>query len=152
MFLNSKPYLAGLFGLNCLNATLFLKGYNVSSIERRSSGMIDFPQLLNFSKIFQIAGNLSFFQHSVLVSKSLKDILGNKNLNLFFNIVAEKIGCPQFSEIFGSTVCQNDSIFLFVLKTISNLMSSERKSFQESRTVFVSSLYFVGLGFSLIIL
>ena len=95
MLLNSKPYLAGLFGLNCLNATLFFMGNNVSPIERRSSGMIDFPQLLlNFSKIFRIAANQSFFQRSVLVSKSSKDILENKNLNLFFDIVAEKIGCP----------------------------------------------------------
>ena len=95
MVLNSKPYLAGLFGLNCLNATLFLMGYEVLSIERRSSKMIDFLQLLLYcSKIFQVAANLSFFQCSVLVSKSSKDILENKNLNLFFNIVTEKIICP----------------------------------------------------------
>ena len=94
MLLNSKPYLTGLFVLNCLNATLFLMGYNVSLIEKRSPGMIDFPQLLlNFSKIFRIAANLSFFQRAVLVSKSSKDILENKNLNLFFDVVAEKIGC-----------------------------------------------------------
>ena len=98
MLLNSKPYSAGLFALNCLNATLFLMGYNVSLIERRSSGMIDLPQLLfSFSKIFQIYANLSFFQRSVLISKSSQDILENKNLNLFFEIVAEK---DQMSVVF----------------------------------------------------
>ena len=60
--------------------------------------MIDLPQLLfSFSKIFQIYANLSFFQRSVLISKSSQDILENKNLNLFFDIVAEK---DQMSVVF----------------------------------------------------
>ena len=91
MLLNSKPHLSGLIGLNCLNTTLILMGYKVSSIETNSSGIIDLRQLLsNFSKIFRTAANLSFSQCSVLVSKSSKNILEKKHLSLFFDDVAEK--------------------------------------------------------------
>ena len=53
--------------------------------------MIDFPQLLlNFSKVFRIAPNLSFFQRSVFLSTLSKDISENRNFNLFLDMTLQQ--------------------------------------------------------------